>query len=127
MPEAPSVPQHYRDAIRSLHNDWDIMWRPEVQRFAVVKRGWFKGRPQQLVLTVCQDDDGSFRPVDQRLIDYVQRRVYVERNGDPEADAVKRDAAIEQSGRKESQNDLEALRDEAETRVRLATWTGRKR
>jgi hypothetical protein len=128
MPEAPSVSQHYRDAIRNIRPDWDIQWRQELRRFAVVKVGQFKGKPQGIVQMVCQEDDGSFRQVDQRLVDYVRQQVYRERTGYYDPEQVRaRDEAIPEQARHESENDLEAHRDEAVTRVRMANWHGRKR
>jgi hypothetical protein len=128
MPEAPSVPQHVRDAIRSLHSNWDVEWQPRLRRFAVVKHSQWRGRSQSVVQHVCQDDDGSFRQPDQRLVDYVRQQWYRDRNGYYDEEQVKnRDERVEQDAKRETQNDIESRRDEAETRVRLAKWTGRKR
>lgn len=128
MPEAPSVSQNYRDAIHNIRTDLDIQWRRELCRFAVVRVSKWKGKTQAMVQFVCQEDDGSFRPVDQRLVDYVRQQVYRERHGYYDADKVKsRDESIPEQARRESQNDLEAHRDEAVTRLRLANWHGRKR
>lgn len=126
MAEAPSVPSHYRETVRNLHSTWDLEWRPEMQRFALVKRGWFRGRPQAIVQSVCQEDDGSYRPLDQRFIDHIMRQTFRERNGYYEDEAMaKREEQAQEANKRATRNDLEALRDEAETRVRLANRTGR--
>ena len=128
MPEAPSVPQHITEAVRALHSNWAVEWRRELQRFAVVKRGSFKGRAQSIVQYVCQEPDGSFRPPDQRLVEYVRQQWYRDRNGYYDEEQVKRrDEQNEANAKRETQDDLEARRDEAETRIRMAKWTGRKR
>ena len=128
MPEAPSVPQHVRTAIQSLHSDWDVAWQPNMQRFAVVKNGWWKGRRQSIVLHVCQDDDGQFRPPDQRLVTYMTRQVFRNRNGYfEEKEIAKRETAEAEQTKRESQSNLESHRDELRTRLSIAKWTGRKR
>ena len=128
MPEAPSVPSHVRTAVQSLHADWDVAWRPEMQRFAVVKNGWWKGRRQAIVLHVCQDEDGSFRNPDQRLVTYMSRQVYRDRNGwFEEREVSNREQQAEQQSANESQSNLESHRDELKTRLSIAKWTGRKR
>lgn len=131
MHDGPAVDQRWRDEVHAIHADWDVEWDRVHERFRIVKVGWFKNQRQKSVIHIVQEDDGSFRPIDQRTITHLRKREFElrniwtnEENGEKETPEEFKYAELQ---KRRSRGELEGCLDDAIPTFRRAFSNQRKR
>lgn len=109
--DRPSYSSHWRRDLKRIDSSYDFRFKNG--RWQVVRYVDLPGQEQgAVILHWVQNEDGSYRPIDQRVIFHMRRQTFLSRHPGYKDRAARRDAEWTEKARQDGQRELQDRIDE---------------
>lgn len=110
--DTPSYSKHYDRDLKRIDPSWEFEWDRGSGRWRVIKRAKIIGLDGKTIIHWVQEQDGSYRPIDDRALFHLRKQAFLSRNPRYAEMIARYDKEQEEKQRQQDRDDLKDSIDE---------------